>query len=65
MWRAARARFLSDENALTGWILALEMRLETALAAISTGESILLAEIDAIEASGPDPGRAAPWRTLS
>ena len=34
-----RARFLSDENALTGWILALEMRLETAMAAIDTGES--------------------------
>ena len=55
MWRAARARFAQDETALGGWVLALEMRLETEMSAISAAESLLLAEIDAIEASGPDP----------
>jgi outer membrane protein TolC len=66
MWTAARTRFRADQSTLSGWVLALEMRLETALSAIATGEAVALIETDIQEASGPGPGlfpESAPAET--
>jgi outer membrane protein TolC len=60
MWQAARARFRSDESALSGWVLSLEMRLEAALDAIATAESMAILDADLGEASGPWRGAANP-----
>jgi hypothetical protein len=53
MWRAAHAQFLSNETALNGWILALEMRLEAAMSAVESGESEHLLTADIVEAVEP------------
>jgi hypothetical protein len=54
MWRAARAKFSSDESALTGWNLALDTWLDASLGAIATRETIALLVLDLLEVTGSE-----------
>jgi hypothetical protein len=52
MWRAARAKFGSDDMALSGWNLALDTWLDASVGAIATRETIALLVLDLCEVTG-------------